>query len=103
MTQAAQTKPVPKWMAITDEGVTVTLKYPLEVDGVKTDKLFMRPPCLRDMRAASASANGDPEDREMAMFCSLTSVGERDFSAIKMLDYNRVQAGYFRLVKDDGL
>lgn len=94
-------KALPKWMEVTDEGVTVTLKYPIDVTDVKTDKLFMRAPCVRDLRAANAAADGDDDKREMAMFASLTQVGEGDLLALKLVDHKRLQAGYFRLVSDE--
>ena len=94
-------KALPKWMEVTDEGVTVTLKYPIDVTDVKTDKLFMRAPCVRDLRAANAAANGDDDKREMVMFASLTQAGENDLVALKLVDHARLQAGYFRLVSDE--
>lgn len=94
-------KALPKWLEVSAEGVTVTLKYPIDVTEVKTDKLFMRAPCVRDLRAANAAANGDDDKREMAMFSSLTQVGESDLLALKLIDHQRLQAGYFRLVNDE--
>ncbi|KAB0494024.1 phage tail assembly protein [Pseudomonas vancouverensis] len=99
MTQA--NKELPKWLAVTADGVAVTLKYPIEVDGIKNDTLFMRAPCVRDLRVANAAANGDDDKREMAMFSSLTQVGEADLLGLKLTDHARLQAGYFRLVNDE--
>lgn len=99
MTQA--NKALPKWLEVSDEGVTVTLKYGIEITEVKTDKLFMRAPCVLDLRAANAAANGDDDKREMNMFASLTQVGESDLVKLKLVDHARLQAGYFRLVSDE--
>lgn len=101
MTQISKENALPKWLEVTAEGVRITLKYPVEVTGIKTDNLFLRAPCVRDLRAANAAANGDDEKRDMAMFSSLTQVGENDLVGLKVIDYERLQVGYFRLVTDE--
>ncbi|MBC6626160.1 phage tail assembly protein [Pseudomonas sp.] len=88
---------LPEWLELSADGAVVTLKYPIEVDGVKRDKIPMRAPCLRDIRAATASASGNQEQYEVNLFCSLTQIGEKDLGAIKTVDYKRMQEGYFRL------
>ena len=88
---------LPEWLELTAAGAVVKLKYPLEVDGVKMDKVAMRAPCLRDLRAANSTSNGDQEQLEVTMLCSLTEIGEKDLGAIKTVDYKRLQEGYFRL------
>ena len=35
-------KKLPSWLTLTDEGVTITLRYPTELNHVKTDKVVMR-------------------------------------------------------------
>ncbi|MGS0736170.1 phage tail assembly protein [Pseudomonas sp. GG8] len=102
MTQAIEKK-TPSWLDVSDEGVTVTFKYPTELNAVKVGKVFMRPPSVRDLRAAEAGAKGDAEAREMSLFSSLTEVGEKDLVGLKLLDYRRLQEGYFRLVDEDEL
>ena len=94
-------KKTPSWLVLTDEGVTVTLRYPTELNNVKTDKLVMRAPTVRDVRAAGAASGGDAEKRELQLFSSLTEVGTSDLEGLKVVDYQRVQEGYFRLV-DEG-
>jgi hypothetical protein len=37
----------------------------------------------------------------MSLFASLTQTPEADLMSLKMVDYLRLQAGYFRLVTDD--
>ncbi|WP_210559077.1 MULTISPECIES: phage tail assembly protein [unclassified Pseudomonas] len=104
MTQAIQAtpeQPLPKWMELTEEGFRISLKYPTELNGVQVDRLTMRAPCVRDVRAAQAASNGDAEQREMSLFASLTQTPEADLMSLKMVDYLRLQAGYFRLVTDD--
>jgi len=94
---------LPDWLVLTADGARVTLKYPLEVNGVTTDKIQMRAPCLRDLRHAGATSNGDQEQLEVTMLCSLTEIGEKDLGAIKTVDYKRLQEGYFRLDNEFGV
>lgn len=101
MTQTTQEKPLPKWLQLSEEGFRISLKYPTELSGVLVDTLAIRAPCVRDVRAAQATCNGDEEKREMSLFSSLTQTPEADLMALKLVDYMRLQAGYFRLVTDD--
>ena len=70
MTTATANK-IPAWLALTDDGVTVTLRYPTELNGIKADKLTLRAPTVRDVRAAQAISGNDAEQREMSLFASL--------------------------------
>lgn len=97
----ATDKKIPSWLTLTDEGVTITLRYPTELNHVKTDKLVMRAPTIRDVRAANAVSGGDAEKRELQLFSSLTEIPTADLEGLKVVDYTRVQEGYFRLV-DEG-
>lgn len=99
--QPTTEKALPKWLQLSDEGFRISLKYPTELSGVQVDTLSMRAPCVRDVRAAQAASNGDAEQREMSLFASLTQTPEADLMGLKMVDYMRLQAGYFRLVTDD--
>ena len=58
---------------------------------------------MRDVRAAQAISGNDAEQREMSLFASLTEVGIKDLESLKLLDYQRVQEGYFRLVEESEL
>lgn len=103
MTQATAKDALPKWLQLTEEGFRIALKYPTELSGVLVDSMTMRAPCVRDIRAAQATCNGDEEKREMLLFSSLTQTPETDLMALKLVDYMRLQGGYFRLVQDDGV
>ena len=96
-------KKIPTWLTLTDEGVTVTLRYPTELNSIKTDKLFMRAPTVRDVRTAQATSGNDAEQREMQLFAGLAEVSVKDLESLKLLDYQRAQEGYFRLVSEDQL
>ena len=104
--QPTTEKALPKWLRLSDEGFRISLKYPTELSGVQVDisggnPTTIRDPCVRDVRAAQAASNGDAEQREMSLFASLTQTPEADLMGLKMVDYMRLQAGYFRLVTDD--
>lgn len=96
-------KKIPSWLVLTDEGVTVNLRYPTEFNGVKVDTVTLRAPTVRDVRAAVAASGGDAEVREMSLFSSLSQVGVNDLNTLKLVDYERLQEGYFRLVSIDQL
>ena len=96
-------KKTPAWLNLSDEGVTVTLRYPTELNSVKTDKITLRAPTVRDVRTAQATSGNDAEQREMQLFASLAEVSVKDLECLKLLDYQRVQEGYFRLVSEDQL
>ena len=99
----ATEKKTPTWLNLTDEGVTVTLRYPTELNSIKTDKIILRAPTVRDVRTAQATSGNDAEQREMQLFASSAEVSVKDLECLKLLDYQRVQEGYFRLVNEDEL
>lgn len=103
MTQTTAKDSLPKWLQFTEDGFRIKLRYPTELSGVLVDTMTMRAPCVRDIRAAQATCNGDEEKREMSLFSSLTQTPEADLMALKLVDYMRLQGGYFRLVQDDGV
>ncbi len=100
MTQAKKT---PAWMNLSADSVVVTLTKAVELNGVRCDTVTLRAPTVRDVRAANTAAGGDDEQRELALFASLAQVGSKDLEGMTLKDYQRLQAGYFRLVQDDEL
>ncbi|QXI30522.1 phage tail assembly protein [Pseudomonas vanderleydeniana] len=96
-------KKVPTYLEIDADRVVVKLSKPAEANGIRVDTLVMRAPTVRDVRAAQATANGDDEVRELNLFSSLAEIHVKDLEALPLKDYNRLQAGYFRLVQDDEL
>ena len=95
------TKKLPSWMVLTDEGVTITLRKAAEINQIKVDRLNLRAPTVKDVQQATAQSGGDAEKRELILFASLTGSGDKDIGALTIVDYSRLQAGYFRLVEDD--
>jgi hypothetical protein len=94
-------KTLPSWLELTDEGANITLRTPSEINQVKVQRVSLRSPTVADLRAATLQSAGDAEKREVILFASLTDAGTKDMEALTIVDYNRIQAGYFRLVKDD--
>lgn len=103
MTEVNAKKPAPSWLSVSDEGAVITFKGAVQFGGVKVEKMTMRAPTVRDQRAASAGAKGDYEQLEINMFCSLMQATEAEIAALTTRNYNRLQAGYFRLVEEDEL
>ena len=101
MTNVSLAAPLPAWLVLSDEGVTVTLKYKANFNGVVTDKLMMRAPSVKDVMASKVASNGSHEKQELSLFCSLLTATEAELTSLKYKDYMRLQAGYFRLVEED--
>jgi hypothetical protein len=93
----------PNWLELTADAVIVTLSKPTQANSVQVDKLRLRAPTVRDIRAAQQTGGGDDEQREMNLFASLAEVSTNDLEGLTLKDYSRLQAGYFRLVQDDEL
>ncbi|MFJ4055983.1 phage tail assembly protein [Pseudomonas sp. NPDC089743] len=95
------TKKLPAWLNLAADRVTVTLSKPTDMNGVQVDKVSLRSPTVRDIRAAQQGVGEDDEQRELNLFASLAEVGVKDLEGLTLKDYSRLQTGYFRLVQDD--
>lgn len=100
---ADYSKSLPAWLSVTAENAVVSLSRPSEINGVQVDKLTLRSPTVREVRAADRAAGGDDEQRELMLFAELAGAAISDLEGLKVVDYNRLQAGYFRLEHDDGV
>lgn len=96
-------QPKPDYLDVTLDGVTVTLSKKTDLNGIPHERIVFRAPTVRDVRTAQATAGGDAEQREISLFASLAEVGCNDLDGLRLKDYTRLQAGYFRMVQDDGL
>lgn len=94
---------MPSWLSVTTDQAVVTLSCPTEINGVAVDKLPLRSPTVGDVRAANRDAAGDAEQRELVLFASLAGAPIADLEGLKLVDFNRLQAGYFRMDQDDGI
>ena len=90
------------WLDVTEAGAVIRLRRVSECNGVKIDRLSMRAPTVKDVRTARKAAGEDSADHEMQLFASLCEVSLKDLEGLTMVDYDRLQAAYFRLVADDG-
>ncbi|MNC69822.1 hypothetical protein D3C75_1205610 [compost metagenome] len=96
-------KVLPKWLQLGDGIATVALSRPSQANGIQVDKLTLREPTVREMRAATLQGGTNEEEQEMVLFCSLASIGRADLEGLLMRDYRRLQTAYFRLGADDGV
>ena len=94
---------LPKWLQLGDGIATVALSRASQVNGIQVDKLTLREPTVREMRAATLQGGSNEEEQEMVLFCSLASIGRADLEGLLMRDYRRLQTAYFRLGADDGV
>ncbi|KAB0528817.1 phage tail assembly protein [Pseudomonas brassicacearum] len=94
---------IPSWMTLAADRVTVKLTMPSEANGVRVDTLSLRTPTVRDLRIARQTAPNDEEQQDLNLFASLAEVGTKDLDGLTLKDFNRIQAGYFRLVREDEL
>lgn len=94
---------LPKWLQLGDGIATIMLSKASEANGIQVDKLTMREPTVREMRAATLQGGTNEEEQEMVLFCSLASIGRADLEGLLMRDYRRLQTAYFRLGADDGV
>lgn len=78
------------------ETVTVPLDFPTKFDGVERDRLTLRRPKVRDMRAAQKVAAGDPDGVELALFATLAEVAPNDLEDMDLADYHGLQDAYGR-------
>lgn len=102
----SNTKPeikIPSFLTITDTGVVVKLKKPVEANGVMVDVLTMREPTIRQLRSAKTTSGGDKEVEEMNLFSSLTEISVADLDNMGSINYGRLQEGYFCVVTDSEL
>ena len=96
-------KPLPKYLELTAENVTITLTKPVELNGVKQDKITLRAPTVLDIRNSTRTSDGDDEQRELNLFASLADVHVKELENLAYKDYNRLATGYTFLVREDEL
>ncbi|MFK1433032.1 phage tail assembly protein [Pseudomonas aeruginosa] len=95
-------KKQPEWLELTADAAVITLSRPSTVNSVSVDRITLRAPTVRDVRQVGR-LGGDAEERELQLFASLAEVGVSDLESLRLVDYQRLQEGYFRLVQGDGV
>lgn len=76
------------------DGTTITLQYPVTVDGTTHTTLTMRRPKVRDERDARRGG-GDVVDQELRLFGNLCEVAPSVMEDLDAADYDRIQDAYF--------
>ena len=76
------TKKLPSWLELTEEGATITLRKPVEINQIKVNQVRLRAPTVKDVQQATVQSGGDAEKREMILFASLTQAGDKDIAGM---------------------
>jgi hypothetical protein len=92
---------LPKWLTVTAESAVVQLTKAYTMNGIQVDKVTMRSPTLKESRASQAEHPKDDNAAEMLLFTGLCEVPEKELELLSVVDYMRLQRGYFRLVTED--
>lgn len=92
---------LPSWLVVSDQGALITLSTPATIKDVKVEKLNLRTPTVRDLRACQKMHPNDELEQDAMLFCSLAEIGPADLQGLSLKDYERVKSGYFRLVTED--
>ena len=98
---AQNTEKTPEWLTVSADSAIIKLSKIVKVNQIDTDQLTMRSPTVREVRHATKAAPDDEEQSEMILFASLTDAGPSDLGELSVRDYKRLQAAYFRLVRED--
>lgn len=81
---------LPDFLTETDQGMTVTLLTPAEVDGAKVEALNMREPKVQDQLDVD-SMMGTPAAKEVQLMVNLCEVSPDAIKAMTMRNYKRLQ------------
>jgi hypothetical protein len=95
----------PNWLTYDEKTSVATVRFhrPVEMNGIKLDKLTLREPMVSDLRLAKKQAPDDDEQREWIVFSHLSNgaAAPGDFENMTLKNYRRVQTAYFRHLADD--
>lgn len=103
MSEQKSDKPLPSWLQLSDGGAVIRLKGSATVCGIAVDQVTMRAPTIKDIRAAKKVAGDNEDAGDDVLFASLIGASQADVEGLLVVDYNRIQRAYFRLVQDDGV
>lgn len=73
-----------------DDTDTVQLAYPIDTNGVRTDRLTLRRPTVGDLLNSLQNGRSDPE-AEIWLLANLCSVCPDDLKALDLSDYMKLQ------------
>lgn len=72
---------------------SIKLKHPIDLDGVKVDRIQLRRPKVRDMLAVDTSTASDAE-KELNLFANLCELSPDNLMDLDMADYAKLQKAY---------
>ncbi len=70
---------------------TVTLTYPITVNGTSISSITLRRPKVQDIKAASRQGSGVDEETETALIANLSGLAPSDIDQLDFADYLAVQ------------
>lgn len=81
------------------QSVTVELSAPIPLNGVSVNRLHLRRPKLKDIRAARMTGK-DEEERELRLFAILADCAPSDLEELDFADYRKLQDTFQGMVGD---
>lgn len=81
---------LPEYLNETDEGLSIELKTPVEIDGAETKTVTMREPTVRDQLDVQA-VKGSEAHREVTLMANLCTLTTGQVEAMTMRNYRRLQ------------
>lgn len=72
------------------EKITVSLEYPIKVNGIEVKSLAMRRVKVRDLIAANKSSD-DNAERELKLLANLVELAPEEMEDLDVRDYTKLQ------------
>ncbi len=75
---------------------TIKLQHPIQVGGATIEQVTMRPPRVRDLRAAQRAAGSGalPGELDVALHANLCEIAPAAIEEMHMVDFRRIQDAY---------
>lgn len=81
---------MPEYLTETDDGLTIKLTRPVEIDGSEVNAITMREPTVQDQLDVQA-IKGSEAHREVTLMANLCSLTPDQVKAMTMRNYRRLQ------------
>jgi len=81
---------LPEFLTETDQGVTIDLVTPADVDGATVKAVTMREPTVQDQLTVDA-LKGSPAAKEVQLMANLCEVSTDSIKAMRLRNYKRLQ------------
>jgi len=85
-------------MSTEKNGQTITLDYPVTINGQEVSQLFLRRAKVADQRAM-AKNSGTDADKEIAMFANLLNIAPNEVDLLDVKDYQKITEAYQGFLK----